>query len=207
MGKIFSTITDAVGLTNTSAERKAANAAAAASDNANALAADNLEFQKEQYNDWKAIYGSVQDNLGEYYKTIGADKIAAMGLEAQQREYQNTVTQIKQENAQKGLDKTPFEQAQLNNLNMQNATARASIRANAQDQANQQKLNFLGIGLGQGSAMLGNVNSASSTGVNAFTNQSNTLMGRSNQLNNTNSAMLRALVNEAGSAAGIKMKQ
>lgn len=202
MGKIFSTVTDAVGLTNTKAEKAAASASAAASANANALAADQLEFAKDQYEDWKAIYGSVQDNLGQYYNSLGADKVATLGLQSQQQEYQAAVRQIKSSAAARGLDGSTYEQATIDNATLQNATIRAGIRATAEDTAAQAKLGFLGVGLGQGASYLGNVTSAFNTGVNAFANQSSNLLNRSNQLNATNSKMLQTVYNDASSAVG-----
>lgn len=206
MGKIFSTVTDAIGLTDTKAERNAAQSAARAADNANALAADNIEFQKEQYNDWKAIYGDIQTNLGEYYKTLGPEKVAALGLTAQQQEYQVAIAEIKRTNAQRGLSDSVYEKSALDTMTMQNATARATIRASAENTANQEKTKFLGLGLGQGESMLGNIGNATNTGVNAFSNQSNTLMGRSNQLNATNSKTLNNVFDQATSAAGYFVK-
>ena len=71
MGKLVSGVTDALGLTNTKGEKRAAQAAATANANALAMSKDQIElakqelaFQKEQYADWTNIYGDMQANLG-----------------------------------------------------------------------------------------------------------------------------------------------
>lgn len=206
MGKIVSTVTDAIGLTNTKADKAAASAAAASSEAATALAQANLEFQKEQYADWKAVYGDITDNLGEYYKNLGPEKITALGLTAQQQEYQIALQEIKRTNAARGLSGSAFEKASLDNAAMANATARATIRATAEDQTIKEKMNFLGLGLGQGESMLGNINNAANIGVGANTNAANMFMGRANNTANNNAAMMRSLVNEGGSLIGLKLK-
>ena len=174
MGGIVSKVTDAVGLTNTKAKKAAAANATAAIKAATALSKEQielakeelainkeyLEFNKAQYNDWKAVYGDLQENLSEYYKNLTPEKITALGLQNQQREFQATTKAVRQSFAQRGLSESGIETAILVNSAFQNAEARATIRTNAEQQVAEQKIGFLGVGLGQGTAFLGNVNSA-----------------------------------------------
>lgn len=193
MGKIVSGITDAVGLTNTKGEKQAAKAAAQANANAYAmsqeqieLAKQQLDFQKEQYADWNNIYGDIQANLGDYYKSIDPDKLVTMGLEKQQQEFQQVRASIQRDFAQRGLSNSGQEIATTNTNMMQNATTRAAIRANGDQAANEQAMQFLGLGLGQGTQMLGiignaagNANNAYSTGVQSQTSIGNSYLNRS----------------------------
>lgn len=205
MGKVLNSVTDMIGLTDYAGEKKAANASAAASAAGTAVAKENLDFQKDQYEDWKSIYGSLQQNLGDYYNSLGADKVAAMGLQAQQQEYQAAVKSIKTNAAARGLDGTTYAQSVEDAATLANASARAGIRATAADVAAQQKLGFLGVGLGQGSNMLANIGNASNTVTGSYMNTAGLQMGRANQLNNTNSQMTRMLTDSALSFAGTKV--
>lgn len=200
MGGIVGKITDAVGLTNHKAEEAAAKAAGFANAQAYALTKEQialqkeeLEFQKDQYEDWKNIYGDIQKNLGDYYKTLDGTKITALGLEAQQKEYQSAVQLMEREAAQRGISGSGIEFASKSNATFQNAEARARIRANANKAAADEKLGFLGVGLGQGTNMLGtiaaqasNVNNAYTTGVNSRTNMAGNYVGAQAQYGKSN---------------------
>jgi hypothetical protein len=163
-------ITDAFGLTNNKGEEKAAKAAAQAADRSYALTEEQVKFNREQYSDWKDIYGDLQENLGNYFKDLGEDKIMSLGLTNQQKEYQAARMEVTKEIAQRGLTGSGIETDVLASGAFQNATARATIRSTAEDTVQQKKLAFLGIGLGQGGAYLGGVNQAYSTGVAGATN-------------------------------------
>lgn len=175
MGKIISKVTDAVGLTNTKAEERAAQQAGINSANAYALNKEHvalmkeqLEFQKEQYADWDEIYGSMQDNLGEYYNNLDEDDMTVKGLESVQREYQSAIKLIEQDASVKGISGSGIEYGTKTALTMSNAVTRAGIRANAEDAVAEKKMQFLGLGLGQGTAMLGAINQAGANAGSAF---------------------------------------
>ncbi len=194
MGGIIGGITDAIGLTNHKGEKAALKASSEANAYAMQLAQDNIDFQKEQYADWKAVYGDVQTNLGTYYKNLTPERLATMGLENQQLEYQRAVKTIKETSAQRGLSGSGLEKSTLDAATMDNATARAAIRTGAVDAANQQKANFLSIGMGTGQTMINAVGSAYSTGVNSRTNMAQAYLGRANQLSASNMDAMGDLV-------------
>lgn len=207
-GGIIGGVTDAIGLTDYKGQKRAA--AAASDANAAALeisreqiefAKEQFEFQKEQYQDWKDIYGDVQENLGDYYKELDGDDLVAMGLQNQQREYQAAVKLMEKEATQRGLSGSGLEYAAKSTATFQNAEARANIRASSEAKANEQKLAFLGVGLGQGTAMLGaingavsNVNNASATAVNSRTSIANNFLNNSTSLSQSNSDTMGTLV-------------
>lgn len=180
MGGLVSGITDAIGLTNTKGEKRAAAAASAANAQALAmskeqiaLAKEELDFQKAQYQDWKNIYGDIQENLGAYYKNLTPDKLVALGLENQQREFQQVDTAIRRELAQKGLEGSGIERAVTTDIAYKNAATRAGIRTSADRMVNEEKLGFLGIGLGQGTQLLGIIGNSAANATNAFSNAVN----------------------------------
>jgi hypothetical protein len=196
MGNIIGGVTDAVGLTNHKGEKQAASAAAEASAQGLimtkeqiAIAKEQLDFQKEQYKDWEDIYGPVQKNLGEYFKNLSPDNLVTLGLEKQQKEFQQVQDTIQRDFAQRGLTNSGQELVITSQNKVQNATARAAIRANSDTLANEQKMNFLGLGLGQGTQMLGQINNAAAnvtgayaSGVNSRTGISNSYLGRATNL-------------------------
>lgn len=218
MGSIVGGITDAIGLTDHAGEKKAAAAAATANSQAYAmskeqieLAKEELQFTKDQYKDWKNIYGDIQTNMGEYYKKLTPDKLVALGLEKQQAEYQQVEKAIARDFAQRGLANSGQETTASTIAKVSNATARASIRANADTMVNDEKLKFLGVGLGQGTQLLGvvgnsaaNVTNAFATGINSRTNIANSYLGKSTTLGVAN---MNAMTDVVGSAAYGYMKK
>jgi hypothetical protein len=211
VGGIVGGITDAVGLTNNKGEKQAAAAAAQAnaqsyamSQEQIALAKEELQFQKDQYADWKTVYGPIQDNLGSYYKTLTPDKLIALGLEKQQQEFQQVQKSIKRDFAQRGIDESGVAVITEAQNKVQNATARAAIRASGDDMVNKEKMNFLGIGLNQGTEMLGvvgnaaaNVTNAYSAGINSRTSIANAYLGRATAVGNSNRSAMSDIIGSA----------
>ena len=207
MGGIIGGITDAIGLTNHKGEKQAANAAAEASAQSYAmsqeqiaLAKDQLQFQKDQYGDWLNIYGDIQTNLGNYYKDLDPNKLVSLGLEKQQREFQQVQTAIQRDMAQRGMTNSGQDMVISAQNKVSNATARAAIRAGGDAAVAEQKMQFLGLGLNQGTQMLGiignsaaNVTNAYSSAVNSRTNIANSYLGRSTQLSTNNTGAMSDL--------------
>ena len=197
-GGLIGKATDFVGITNHKGqkadERRADNLAdsSMAATQANIeMQREQLQFMKDQYADWQDIYGDVQKNLGEYYKNMTTDTEISnintnlsFSLQALAMEYGAADKQIKRQMMQAGLSGSGVEAA----ANTQTTNVYASDRAKARAQANleisnapdtvaQKQMGFLGVGLGQGQALLGNMtaqagnagnayNAAASTGVN-----------------------------------------
>lgn len=216
MGSIVGGITDAIGLTDNKGEKKAARNAANASAAATAMSKEQialmkeqLEFQKTQYGDWKALYGDIQENLGDYYKNLDPVDVTAMGLQNQQVEFQAAVKAMEREAAQRGLSGSGLEFAAKSNAIFQNAEARARIRTNTPKEVAEQKLSFLGVGLGQGTQMLGlinqagaNANNAFATGVNAQTTMAGNFLNRQTQVGLAN---METMNNIFGTVTGYYM--
>ncbi len=169
MGKLVSGITDAVGLTNTKAEKNAQKLAQQNSDFAAAIARESIEFQKEQYKDWQAVYGDLQSNLGDYYKSLTPERTTAMGLQNVQKEYQAAIKDINATAAQRGIAGSGLETSAIVGARLENAKQRATVRTMAPVQVAQEKAGFLSLGLGQGTQMLQTVGNAYNTSVNSRT--------------------------------------
>lgn len=181
MGGIVRTVTDAVGLTDYSGAKKAQEAAADAAKAGVALSAEQVEFMKEQYNDWKAIFGDLTETLGDYFKSLEPDDVIAPKIQSINKELAKAKENIEVTLAQKGLDKSSIAEKALTSLEVAGAQQRAIARATAEDEVIAKQMGFLGLGLGQGTQMLGQINMAGQTAVNA----TGTLAGVNSQYANT----------------------
>lgn len=115
----------------------------------------SLDFDKEMYQDWKDTYGDIEDNLAEYYGGLSADYYEAMGLEAFQQEYETNMTQMKESLSQRGILDDKLSASLELQGQLSAAETKATIRRDSEMVVNQEKRNFLQIGLGQNPA--GNV--------------------------------------------------
>lgn len=230
-------VTDFLGLTDSDGEKRAAEAAqrqndqqfslsSKALDNAseaakesNKVARENLKFQREKRAQWEAVYGNIQTNLGKYYLALGPEKIESLGLQKQQQEFQLLQNRIQQNLAARGLAGSNFGTYLQTTADIDNAGRRAAIRTQAPEMARKQQMGFLGLGLGQGAQMLGNINQATGIGVNSlgreagmYTQHANTYLSRPNlyqqrfqALHQSNTAMMRQLVDSATTGVGLAM--
>lgn len=194
MGGIIGGITDAIGLTDYAGQEAAQKSASKAADYSYNLAKENIAFQKEQYNDWKAVYGDLQENIGKYYKELTPEKITTLGLQNQQKEYQAALKTIETTAAQRGITNSGLEFAAKSSATMQNATARATIRTTAEDAVKAQQLEFLKVGLGQGTQYAANVGSAYNTGVQSANNILSNYTQSYNNLFKTNSDQTGSII-------------
>lgn len=136
-------------LSSRSASRSAARQAARSQEAANEASMAQLEFQREQYDDWQNIFGDIQENLSEFYRTLSSDFIEAQGIEQFEKERSRALTQIRENFAQRGIGDSGLATQAETDLALMSAEQRAQIRANAPMQAAQQRAGFLQIGLGQ----------------------------------------------------------
>lgn len=147
---LFSGVTKAVGgivggVLGSSASNSASKAAASAEK-------AQLEFDKERYEDWKKVYGPVQDNLSAYYSNLSSDYYETMGLEAFELERNSAMDSLNTYLAQRGISDSGIA-TQLNaEADLNSATTRAQIRRQAPAQLAEEQMNFLSIGLGSNPA-------------------------------------------------------
>lgn len=118
------------------------------------VAKGEQEFQKEQYEDWKSVYGSLQENLSKYYAELDVSDVIAQGLETEQKEFQTATSKLNRTLAQRGLVGSGIDVASHTALASTQAQSRARIRSTAEREVIDRKQGFLGIGLGQGAQLL-----------------------------------------------------
>lgn len=127
----------------------ASKGASDAADTAAQSSAEQIAFEREKYNDFKATYGGIEENLSEYYSTLTPEYYEARGLEAFQQEQQLELSNIKASLAQRGIEDSGIALATETAFAQQGATGRAKIRAEAPSVAAEEQRSFLQVGLGQ----------------------------------------------------------
>tara|TARA_R110002012_G_scaffold281422_1_gene470487 strand:+ start:1090 stop:1692 length:603 start_codon:yes stop_codon:yes gene_type:complete len=125
------------------------NAAGKATDAASKASQSELAFNQQRYDDWKEVYGPIQDNLSDYYSNLSPDMYEAQGLEAFNAEYQKAQDAVATSLAQRGITDSGLS-AQLEQQGAVSAAqSRAAIRMDAPAKVAELQSNFLQIGLGQ----------------------------------------------------------
>lgn len=174
---LFSGVTKAVGgivggVLGSSASNSASKAAASAEK-------AQLEFDKERYEDWKKVYGPVQDNLSAYYSNLSSDYYETMGLEAFELERNSAMDSLNTYLAQRGISDSGIA-TQLNaEADLNSATTRAQIRRQAPAQLAEEQMNFLSIGLGSNPANgVSNTLASQATGKRQLANSAASASGQ-----------------------------
>lgn len=125
----------------------------------------SLRFEQEKYDDWKEVYGPIQDNLANYYSNVTPDYYASIGLEEFETQYQTSLDRIDENLTQRGIDPSSGIGASIEaQTELDAAETRAGIRRDAPIKAAEDKSRFLQIGLGQnpGSSMSSTLQSQAS---------------------------------------------
>lgn len=169
----MSVVTDVIGLTDSSG---ASDASAAST----AMTKEQLDFDKQRYEDWKAIYGPLQEDLGTYYKNLTGSTLSAKHVESIQMESQLAQQQIDQTLAQRGISGGGLEASLTSQNTFGAGMQKAAARASGDQMANEQKMNFLNLGLGQGAQISNNMAQTSASAASGLRSQS-TQMQASNQ--------------------------
>lgn len=126
----------------------ASRSADKASKRASRASEAELAFAREQYADWKATYGPIQENLSAYYSNLTPEYYESIGLEAVAKEQAETSEQIQATLAQRGITDSGVAASLDAQLEMDAARQRASVRQDAPRSMMQDQQNFLAIGQG-----------------------------------------------------------
>ena len=110
------------------------------------LQRDALDFQKYQYDQWKNIYGSIEENLSNYYNRLSPTELANRGLVAQQKHFQESQKNIQGLLARQGLSGSSFESYLLAQGEYKNVLDKARIEDTAEDEVAKKQLKFLESG-------------------------------------------------------------
>ena len=152
---------------------------------ARAIQQQQLDAQQEQYNDWKEIYGPLQEDLGTFMKNLNGDSLAAPQLAQIQASTQASQKQIDEQLAQRGLGGSGIEASLMTQNTLGGELAEAKVSANADMQAMNMKQNFLSAGLGQGTQLSNNIANTRNNQANLELSSANQQAQNTQQLTNT----------------------
>ena len=127
----------------------ASESASDASADASAANAASLAFEKEKYDDWQDTYGSVQENLSNYYSTLTPEYYEAQGLEQFQKTQQDAMQGVREDLVRRGIADSGIAANIETTAALEAAESKATIRAQAPGIAASEQRQFLQIGLGQ----------------------------------------------------------
>ena len=145
---------------------KASSASKNASRTAAASDAAQLDFAKDQYEDWLDAFGDIRDNLTQYYEGLSPEKYEAERLQAFEEERALALEQLDTTLAQRGITSSGIAREAYTQIALDSAKERAKIRANSEDEVAMKQRESLQIGMGQNPA--NNVyNALSSQAANA----------------------------------------
>lgn len=139
-----------------------------------------LDFAKQQYNEWQGIFGPIEQNLSSYYKNLSSDTFAALGIQNIEQEYTRSREQLDTAMAKRGITDSGANAAGLTELETGRMLGRAQARAQAPTQVANQQLGFLSIGLGQQAQLQNGINNAYSNQINTLGQQATNSMNQSN---------------------------
>lgn len=169
------------------------NASSKASKSASAASKEQLEFDKQRYEDWKNVYGPIQDNLSSYYSNLTPDYYETLGLEAFELERNNAMDSIETSLAQRGITDSGIATQIKAEADLGAATTRAQIRRQAPAQLAQEQTNFLAVGQGANPA-----NSVSNT----LSQQANSARQTANSAASASGQAWNSAIQSVGSVVG-----
>lgn len=177
---------------------KAADKQAAAANSSVEVQREQLQFDMDRYNEWKGIYGPLQEDLGTYYKNLTGKSISKQEVEQLQLASQKANKKLEETMAQRGMSNSGLEMQLLGSNTYNTEIAKATVTANADQKAADLKQNFLSIGLGTGSTIAGQMSSASNGLASGLINA-----GQANSAGNMlNSGLANGVANTAFNLMG-----
>lgn len=123
------------------------NSANKATKGANASAAASLAFDQKRYDDWKSIYGPIEQNLSTYYNQLTPAYYETRGIEAFNKEKEQALTTIREHYAQVGIrPDSGLAVGAETALALTAAVTKADIRATSEQKVAEAKQSFLTAG-------------------------------------------------------------
>lgn len=160
-------------LLNFFASEDASSRQAKAQDAAYQAAEDQLNFHKQQYQDWERIFGTTEQHLADFYNNYTPEHAESLSLTKLADSYNSAKKTLLQTMSQRGLDTSGLTAQGLTDLEVNKANKAAEIRADAPLKAAQVQSSFLSLGLGQQGTVLNGVSNAYGSLANMETKLAN----------------------------------
>lgn len=187
------------------ASSSAANQAALSNNMSTAIAAEDLAFRREQYQQWEDTFGPVSANLSDYYNRLDADNFTSRNLAYLNREYEDSIKNLSANLAQRGLESSGAAAEGLTVLEQGRARDAAEIRSTAPEYVAQQQASFLGMGLGLESSLSSGLASSSANLSNIYSNSANQSMALQSQYANQASQAMTGVGQAVGTGVSSYM--
>ena len=187
------------------ASKGASSSARAAADAQTALGYEQLDFNKQQYDDWNAIFGDTQKTLASYYNTLSPEFFASTGLQNIEQEYTRSRTQLDANLAKRGISNSGVAADDFSTLEAARMMGRADVRNKAETQVRAEQVNFLAVGKGQQSQLQANIGNSYGNLANSYGNQANTQYGLATNFTNQANQAYAGVGNSIGSGINTYM--
>lgn len=164
-------------MSSRSASKSAKNAQSSADYQAQLqydMSQQQLDFSKQQYQDWQNIFGDVGETLSSYYKNLDPDMFASLGIQNLEQEYTRSRQLLDSSLASRGIANSGITTDSLTGLETARMMGRAEARTYAPMQVAQQQLGFYQAGQGMQS-------NASNAISNSYSGVINTLGANANR--------------------------
>jgi len=126
--------------------KMSSDASKKASGAANRAQAAELDFQQQRYDDWKDVFGPIQDNLSEYYSNLDAKYFETVGIQNFEEERAMAEKNMTENLAQRGITDSGLSASLDRDMALDSASRRATIRQEAPMMVAKEKMNFLQVG-------------------------------------------------------------
>lgn len=159
-----------------SAQQDAQKAQKAQQDALNKMIAMNdeqIQLMKDELENFQSVFGSVEQNLKNYYSNLDPNSVAAKDIQNLEVEFNRVNTQLNQQLAQRGLTGSGAAVAANTALATNLATSRAEARSNAAQKVANQQLGWYSLGTQQKQFALSGLNNAYAQGANLYGNLAN----------------------------------
>jgi len=147
------------------ASEKASSAADARAAKAGEKSDELIAFEKEKYDEWKDIYGDIEQNLADFYEGMTPEVMTSAGLQDEAQSFATAQTKIKESLAQRGLGGSGLEADLIKQQEIGSAETRAEIRRDAPLKVAEMQQNFLQPNLARKESGERNIASAMQSGA------------------------------------------
>ena len=151
----------------------AGNAQADAMNKATNIQQQTLDFNRERYQDFKDVYGNLQEDTAEYFENLTGESISNKEKIAYQEAGQASIDKVRETLAQRGIDGSGLEGQLTSNIIYDTEIKKATSEATSEATAQAQKLNFLNIGLQQEAKIANSIQQGTNNLANSAIAQGN----------------------------------
>ena len=164
--------------------KRASDSADRTANMQNRISQQNIDFQREQYDRWKGIYGNLQEDLGTYFTNMTGDKQLGMELNTIEEQRQRALQQEHTNMASRNLDGSGADIQAQQDIEFGANRASNEARNTIDDRVRAKQMNFLNGGLGKDMQIANGIGNANNAMVNSLGQQGAIRQNNINRSNN-----------------------